>query len=136
MKLIVCLDDRGGMAFAGRRQSKDRCVTEDIVRDLADGVLFVTPYSAKLFERYQIRLETVSDPTSAARKYPNSTVFLETAPAPRDVNGIDAVTVYRWGRSYPFDLSFETDLSALRRRGVLTFKGNSHDKITKEIYTR
>ncbi len=136
MKLIVCLDDRRGMAFARRRQSKDRCVTEDIVRELGEGVLYISPYSEKLFEGYGIRLRAAADPIAAARECEDATVFLETTPAPKSADGIDTVTVYLWGRTYPADLSFETDLSDFRRRGAFTFKGNSHDNITKEIYTR
>ena len=30
MRLIVCLDDKNGMAFNHRRQSRDRIVTEKI----------------------------------------------------------------------------------------------------------
>ena len=49
MRLIVCLDDKNGMAFNHRRQSRDRIVTEKI-EELAKGsVLRLSPYSAKLF---------------------------------------------------------------------------------------
>lgn len=136
MKLIVCLDERRGMAFAGRRQSKDRCVTEDILRETAGGTLYVTSYTAKLFEGSGARLEIAADPLAAAEGDRTATVFLETVAPPRQCEEIDAVTVYLWGRTYPRDLSFDTDLSRFTRRASVTFKGNSHEMITKEIYTR
>ena len=136
MRLIVCLDERRGMAFAERRQSKDRRVTEDIVRELDGGVLYISPYSEKLFKDHDVRLEVAPDPIAAARGVVGATVFLENLPAPREPAGIDAVTLYLWGETYPADLTFDMELSAFRRRGTFTFKGNSHDNITKEIYTK
>ena len=34
MKIIVCLDDYGGMLFNSRRQSRDRMLIDDIMMDL------------------------------------------------------------------------------------------------------
>ena len=48
MNLIVCLDDRNGMMFNGRRQSRDRADIEDILRDCA-GRLCIEGYSEPLF---------------------------------------------------------------------------------------
>lgn len=31
MTLILCVDDRGGLSFNGRRQSQDRRVREDLL---------------------------------------------------------------------------------------------------------
>ncbi len=136
MKLIVCLDDRRGMMFAGRRQSRDKRVTEDIVRDLGGGVLYISPYSEKLLRDSGANLRVALDPIAAAREEEDAAVFLEDRSAPACTDGIDTVTVYLWGRTYPADLTFDMDLSAYRRRAVVTFAGNSHEKITKEIYTK
>lgn len=42
MRLIVCLDDKNGMAFNHRRQSRDRIVTEKI-EELAKGSVLPLP---------------------------------------------------------------------------------------------
>ena len=49
MTLIVCVDDRGGMLFNGRRQSSDRHVTQRICDLAKKSRLLVNPYTAKLF---------------------------------------------------------------------------------------
>ena len=50
MKVIVCLEDKGGMMFNHRRQSRDRVLIADVVK-MADGSkIFISQYSAMLFE--------------------------------------------------------------------------------------
>ena len=39
MNLIVCLDDKNGMAFNGRRQSRDRLLTEDLLQTVGESCL-------------------------------------------------------------------------------------------------
>ena len=136
LKLIVCLDERRGMMFAGRRQSRDKRVTEDIVRDLGEGALYISPYSEKLLRDFKIDLRIAADPIAAAREEKDAAVFLEDRAAPVRADGIDTVIIYCWGRVYPADLTFTMDLSDFRHRASITFTGNSHEKITKEIYTR
>ena len=46
---IICLDQRNGMYFNERRQSRDRYVIRDIVRTTKDGVLHINSYSKELF---------------------------------------------------------------------------------------
>ena len=50
MKIIVCLDDNGGMAFNRRRQSRDRVLIEDIAKTVGNARLYIDKYSAPLFE--------------------------------------------------------------------------------------
>ena len=45
MRVIVCLDDKGGMTFNNRRQSRDRVLIADVVK-MADGSkIFISQYS-------------------------------------------------------------------------------------------
>ena len=59
MIAIVCLDDENGMLFNGRRQSRDRVVTERIALLAAGKKLWMNEYSAGLFAgmkpRYRCR---------------------------------------------------------------------------------
>ena len=47
---IVCLDQKNGMYFNERRQSRDRYVIRDIVEMTKDAVLHINSYSVDLFE--------------------------------------------------------------------------------------
>ena len=48
MTVIVCVDDRGGMRFHGRRQSRDRLLCADVLR--LCGRVRMNAASAALFE--------------------------------------------------------------------------------------
>ena len=50
MDLIVCIDERNGMCFAGRRQSSDRLLREDLLAMTQGVTLWMAPYSAKQVE--------------------------------------------------------------------------------------
>ena len=49
MKLILCVDDKGGLAFNHRRQSRDRVLNERILMHCGMHRLWISPYTAKLF---------------------------------------------------------------------------------------
>ena len=49
MKLILCVDDKGGLAFNHRRQSRDRVLNEHILMHCGIHRLWISPYTAKLF---------------------------------------------------------------------------------------
>ena len=50
MKIIVCLDDFGGMLFNFRRQSRDRVLIADVMADIADKKIYILEFSKLLFE--------------------------------------------------------------------------------------
>ena len=58
MHVILCADDRNGMMFHRRRQSRDRAVLEDIEKLRAGKKLLMNKYSDKMFSEYGY-----SDPT-------------------------------------------------------------------------
>ena len=133
MKLLGCVDDQGGVMFNRRRVSSDRRVVADIMDVVGDSQLFISEYSAKLF--------SVAENISALKDFSavgaDDYVFLEDTLLPDSWAGISEVVVYHWNRLYPSDLRFPVD--ELRSLGklmsVLDFKGNSHEKITREVYT-
>lgn len=131
MNLIVTLDDRDGMLFNHRRQSRDRVLTDRIL-ELCGGKLTVNAYTAALLEGKNADLTVSEDPLSAAK--PGEWCFLEDlSPAPAK-GKIERLVVYRWNRVYPSDLKFNLDLSAMKRVSKTDFAGYSHEKITEEIY--
>ena len=52
MTLYICLDDRCGLQFNRRRQSRDAAVLEDI-RSRLTGKLLIEPFSEKLIREPQ-----------------------------------------------------------------------------------
>ena len=128
MTLYVCLDDKNGMLFNQRRQSQDVAVMEDL-RASVSGVLTVDSFSEKLIAAAQIPYE-VGEPA------PGVQFFLENRPAAELLPMAEKIVIYRWNRVYPADLRFDGDLSGFTLQSTEEFPGNSHEKITKEVYVR
>ena len=136
MRLIACVDDRDGMAFHQRRQSRDRVVRQHILADAAGARLWMNARSRK-------SSATSSSPCSsgancrADRAQAGDFCFVEDrSPAPW-LDRLEEVRLYRWGRVYPADVWLGLDLAdgwALVSQEQ--FPGWSHDTITKEVYRR
>lgn len=135
MRVIVCLDDWNGMLFNRRRQSRDRRVVEDILRELGEKRLLVNGFSAPLFERAGERIRVADDPLAAAGR--EDVCFVENLPLAPWAAAIERLTVYRWNRVYPADMRLDLALeSGWHLVATSDFPGFSHEKITKEIYER
>ena len=134
MKLILFLDERGGMLFNHRRQSKDRVAREYILK-MAEGCrLLMNPYSAKQFKE-ECTLTVTETPMRDAKDED----FVLNENLPVSLSGVDEVVLFLWNTLYPSDVSFDT--SSLAKEGfslVKTdeFAGHSHEKITVEFYRR
>ena len=132
MHIVICLDDRNGMMFNKRRLSSDQTVCQRIVQQAA-GVLWMSSYSAKLFEQYLIRVDDDFLNKAAA----GDTCFVETPDFTEFNDVIQTITVYRWNRSYPADKKLASDyFSQWQLTETIDFPGNSHENITEEKYTK
>lgn len=132
MHLIVCLDDENGMAFLGRRQSRDRLLPGDIAAH-CEGPLYALPYSLPLLEEAGLTAAAASP----AEVPENGTFFDELLPPSGFMERADFVTVYRWNRLYPADVYFDADLAAeFKQVSARDFAGFSHDRITCELWKR
>ena len=136
MKIIACIDDNNGMLFGGRRQSRDKLLIADIISNLYDGEsLYVFDYSVSLFANFSDRIKIISDIEQAGQ---NSAVFIEKEKASLFEPYANTIVIYKWNKVYPADFWFDVDLN----NGDWTlsesyeFEGNSHKKITREVYTR
>lgn len=129
MKLIICIDERGGMLFNGRRVSRDRVVCDDVLTYAPD--LLIRPVSAVLFPA----LTPVDDFDSAAE---DDFCFVEDVPVSALIRRAKSVTVYNWNRHYPSDVGLDVDLTeeGFVRQAVTELTGYSHEKITREIYVK
>ena len=132
MQVIVCLDDRNGMLFNHRRQSRDREVLKEILKDAEGKRLWIRPFSQKLFQGTENRVQISDSPLDAAG--PGETCFVEDLSLAGWEDSIESLTVYRWNRHYPGDFFLDLDLSGWRLVSRREFSGNSHEKITKEVY--
>lgn len=131
MTLSVCLDDRNGMAFNHRRQSRDRVV----LRDLASPV-YIDKCSEALLTAENIPF--LPAPADLRHLPPEGNFFLEDRPPETVVPLARKVVIYRWNRHYPGDVYWNIDLED--RGFSLTekteFPGSSHKTITREVYER
>lgn len=135
MTIYVCLDDKNGMLFNNRRQSRDTMVLEDIRAGLPD-VLTIDPFSEKLIRSAEIPY--VLAPEEPASLSPEAHFFVENRAAADIVPMASSVVIYRWNRRYPADVFWDIDLVAYGFSLIQTsqFPGKSHEIITKEVYEK
>lgn len=129
MTLYLCLDDRDGMLFNKRRQSRDAAVLEDIRTSLPD-VLTIDPFSEKLIREAEIPYVLAGEALAEEAHF-----FLEARPASAVIPLASTVVIYRWNRHYPADVRFDGDLTGFTLQSTTQFPGKSHETITKEVYT-
>lgn len=136
MTAIVCIEDRGGMTFMRRRLSKDKVLTEDIVKTVGDGILYISDFSEALFADSNISVMSVSNPLDSAEA--GDYAFIENSGLKESLEKIKVLIIYKWNRKYPFDFSLdvEPEKCGFSLKESYDFKGSSHDKITKEIYVK
>ena len=134
MKLIICLDDKMGMAFNKRRQSRDSAVIADIKSDLDGDALYTDEYSAKLFEGSGCNVKVIESLYKSAQS--DYTVFCEREDPRGYSDKTESLCIYRWNRIYPCDVYCTIDLNGYKLVSVCSFAGSSHEKITKEIYVK
>ena len=132
MKIFVCVDDGMGTMFNHRRQSRDRVLCADLVREVR-GELLCTPYSARLLEEYT-KPRVSASPLSDADE--EDSVFVEGEALLPYFDKIDTLVLYRWNRRYPSDCTFDLPLEKFTLVSSLEMEGYSHEKITKEIYRK
>ena len=130
MKLIVCLDDRNGMTFLGRRQSQDALLRKDLLAYVAGSTLSMNAYSAAQFEAGS-PIATTEQPTACGYW------FVENLPV-EPLLPLEELVIYRWNRHYPSDKKFPLALAleGLQLAHTAHFPGSSHEKITREVYKK
>ncbi len=137
MILVACVDDNLGMMFHKRRQSQDRAVRQDILKEVGKGILWMNAYSYRQFAQMQDeRIKVHEDFFHQAGE--QDWCFVENvSAAPYEAN-IDKILLYHWNRNYPADLRFDIPLetNGWKSIDVQEFAGHSHENITKVVYTR
>ena len=116
--------------FNGRRQSRDRLVIEDILRNLNGNKLYIKDYSIPLFKDNEYTI--FKDDTVISD---NDFLFLENCDTASLGDSVTEIIIYRWNKNYPYDMTLDINLSQWKLSTSEEFNGSSHH-ITKEIYTK
>ena len=101
MRLIVCLDDRDGMTFLGRRQSQDALLRQDMLAYVDGHGLWMNSYSAAQFGN-DCNISVSEQPGEHGE---GGYCFVENLPASAFLPAEELV-IYRWNRHYPADKKF------------------------------
>ena len=131
MNVIICLDDKNGIQFNHRRQSRDQAVCDRMLELAKDSALWMDEYSAKMFPAGQVKVAQ----DFLQKAGPGEYCFVENDTFLRHYDKVEKVIVYRWNKVYPADMKIES--SFFDRKNLAQkcdFAGNSHEKITEEIY--
>ena len=134
MIIIVCLDEKDGMMFNHRRQSRDEVVCQQILNMTQHSKLWLNEYSKQLFENASERV--CVDSCFLERAQGGEYCFVEDQSISEYINKIEQLVIFRWNRLYPADFKFPMQLvpADWTMRVLDEFPGKSHDKITVEVY--
>ena len=136
MILIVCVDDKNGMMFNKRRQSQDEIVRQNILKETANGIIWMNSYSASQFKEKHKNIQICEDFLDKAGT--GEWCFVENVSVLEKETEIERIELFKWNRIYPSDFWFDIPLQEhgwkLESRQELA--GHSHEKITKEIYVK
>lgn len=128
MKLIICLDDKNGMLFNKRRQSRDKILIENMLELCKGEKLYTNKYSSTLFPENSVAI------CDDFENIENDFVFAENFSV--DEDRIQEIIIYKWNRVYPADTFFNISFDSWNLVEVIDFVGSSHERITRERYVR
>lgn len=136
MKIILTLDDDNRTMFNHRRQSRDIAVREKIAELVEGSRLWMNSYSGKLFRDTETEFDTAEDFLDRAKA--GDFCFVENTEISRAAEKIEEFIIFRWNRKYPGDtgpdiLPWENGFFCVESE---EFPGNSHEKITMEIWRK
>ncbi len=134
MNLIVCVDDKNGMAFNRRRQSQDREVRKRICEISRNSILRMSYYSKSQFTEANVNIIAGDDFLFKAER--DDFCFVELSDPRSFEDKIRKIILFKWNRLYPADVFFSIELkkSGWKRVDMREFRGYSHDHITEEVY--
>ena len=135
MNTYICLDDRNGMLFNRRRQSRDSAVLEDIRAQIPEE-LTIDPFSEKLIQASGIPYVLAGENLAAVPE--NVHFFAENRTAEELMPLTHRLVIYCWNRHYPADVRWNVDPveAGFTLTERLEFPGSSHETITREVYIR
>lgn len=129
MNILLCLDDNNGMLFNNRRQSRDSEVINRIYEISKGKRLLIHSFSRSLFED-----NCTIDDNLLNTATEDDFCFVENLMLSTHINSINYLYIFRWNRSYPYDMITDVDFNNFTLINTEEFTGSSHDKITLEVY--
>ena len=137
MIIIVCVDDHNGISFNHRRQSMDRKLRDYILKMCKNEKLWMSPYSFKQFAHCD-KKNIYVDENYLDKAERGEYCFVENKKVLSYESLIEKIILCRWNRLYPSDMKFDISLNdhSWNCISIDEFSGNSHDKITVEVYER
>ena len=133
MRVIVCVDDRMGMLFNHRRQSRDRVLCSYLLKLTAGRRLLMSAKSASLFENTE---NIVISEDFLREAGDEDYCFAEDRELLPWASQIRQLILCRWNRSYPGDFFLDLPLKDWHLSYMEEFPGSSHDAITVEVYDK
>ena len=130
MILVICLDQKDGLSFNRRRQSKDRLLRQKLLELVGEGRLWMSPYSAAQFEESGNLFIDEGDFEQAGE---GDFCFAEARDILPLLSRVEELIVYRWDKTYSADLRFSPQ-SFGRLAETEEFAGYSHACILQERY--
>jgi len=135
MTVAVCVDNRGGTLFNGRRLSRDRLLIADLLALAGEAAVRAAPFSAALFAQSGERVRISEDFLSRAGN--GDVCFVENVPLTPYMDRLDRLIVYSWNRDYPSDTRLDVRPEEYGHLAEsVDFAGSSHEKITREVYVK
>ena len=136
MNLIICVDDRNGMLFGGRRQSRDSAVCKKCTELAENEKIWMNAYSGKLFREYS--KDIIIDEEFLDKADSEDYCFIENSDYMPYVDNAQKIILFKWNRHYPADTFFSVDLNDgnWTKNKTEMISGSSHEKITIEEYVR
>ena len=135
MILIVCVDERNGMMFNNRRQSRDKILTGHIIEKAKDKKLWITTFSKYIFNIEEDENIMIDDNFySIAEK--EDYCFIENIDVNNFIDKVDKIIIYNWNKHYPADRYFNINLNNWEIISEENFEGYSHENITEKIFVR
>ena len=122
------------MLFNNRRQSKDSALRARLLELVGSGVVWMNPYSAGQFA--EVSDAICVDDDFLAKANNGEYCFVENTDISSCADAVEQLIVFRWNRCYPADMKFPLELFSNRWQLVsrADFAGNSHERITQEVY--
>lgn len=138
MRIIICVDNQMGMMFNCRRQSRDSALCEYLLEHFGKDKLYMTEYSAKLFEQKDLIeiKENIFEDCSLSNYFFIEDPSVFDGSTSGKLQLIDEIVMCLWNRDYPSDKKFNLDMSAFHLDSETEFAGKSHEKITVRVYRR
>ena len=133
MKLILFLDSQNGMLFNQRRLSRDQLMYDRIIEQNT-GTIWMNHYTAEVFPAApQIQ---ISEQFLDIMQCKDICIIENFQVTEEVLSKFNQLTLYKWNRSYPSDLTFECSMNQWKLISSYDFKGSSHEKITEEYYEK